>query len=116
MILTNLSNVRLFSWCFTICSLLALAGMLPTRTAAAQVKPIANNNVTGLVDIGNGRHIYLKCAGVGRPTVILEAGFRSNAKAWTTPVIKDSKDSIFSAVAKFTHVCAYDRPGTIARG
>ena len=42
------------------------------------------SNSGGLVDIGGGRKIYLKCQGTGSPAV----------------------------VAKFTRVCAYDRPGT----
>jgi hypothetical protein len=33
----------------------------------------------GLVDIGGGRRIYLKCRGTGGPTVVLEAGYRSSA-------------------------------------
>lgn len=63
------------------------------------------------VDIGGGRHLYLKCAGSGTPTVILESGFRNNSDVWT--VSTDKKPSIFSSISAVTRVCVYDRPGTI---
>ena len=58
-----------------------------------------------LVDIGDGRKIYLECQGTGSPTVVLVSGRSDRASIWK-PVI--------SEVAKFTKVCAYDRPGTIS--
>jgi pimeloyl-ACP methyl ester carboxylesterase len=65
----------------------------------------------GLVEIDNGRRLYLECRGVGSPTVILESGFRNTATVWT---VSDSlrQKPVLSQIAAFTHVCAYDRPGT----
>ena len=66
---------------------------------------------SGLVDIGNGRQIYLECKGSSFPTVILVSGRSDRAEIWK----KSTKQgvSVFDAVAEFTHVCAYDRPGTV---
>ncbi len=77
----------------------------PTSVNAAQ------GDFAGLVEIGNGRRLYLECRGAGSPTVILESGFRNTATIWT---ISDEADQrpVFDQVAEFTHVCAYDRPGT----
>jgi pimeloyl-ACP methyl ester carboxylesterase len=53
-----------------------------------------------LVDIG-GYRLHLKCAGVGSPTVVLEAGLGGGSEGWV---------KVMPEVAKFTRVCAYDRP------
>jgi pimeloyl-ACP methyl ester carboxylesterase len=63
-----------------------------------------------LVDIGGGRKIYLKCSGMGSPTVVLVGGLRASAEDWS--IADKSKPTVFAEVAKFTRVCAYDRPGT----
>jgi pimeloyl-ACP methyl ester carboxylesterase len=65
-----------------------------------------SGDFTGLVDIGGGRKMYLECRGTGSPTVMIVPGGKAAADDWT----KDSP--VFSDVAKFTRVCAYDRPGT----
>ena len=78
------------------------------------VPPAASaGDFAGLVDIG-GRSLYLECRGSGSPTVILEAGFRSRADYWTDDLIQPDapRTMVFSGVAAFTRVCAYDRPGT----
>src|SRR5262249_28793126 len=62
------------------------------------------------VDIGGGRKIYLKCQGTGSPTVVLVGGLRASADDWS--VVDKSAPAVFPGVAKFTRVCAYDRPGT----
>ncbi len=69
-----------------------------------------NNNFAGLVDIGGGRKMYLKCSGRGSPTVVLVGGLRASADDWS--ISDKSKPTVFSKVAKFTRVCACDRPGT----
>jgi pimeloyl-ACP methyl ester carboxylesterase len=70
----------------------------------------------GEVPIGGGRKLYLRCAGIGRPTVILESGIHDSSDPWTltdtTPPVSGSL-SVFRGVSRFTHVCTYDRPGTI---
>ncbi len=70
----------------------------------------------GQISIGGGRELYLRCAGRGRPTVILESGIHDSSDVWMLsdaqpPVI--GSPNVFDGVARFTHVCMYDRPGTI---
>src|SRR6476646_5877255 len=67
-------------------------------------------NFAGSVDIGGGRKMYLKCSGIGSPTVVLVGGLRASADDWD--VSDKSKPTVFTGVGKFTHVCACDRPGT----
>jgi pimeloyl-ACP methyl ester carboxylesterase len=70
----------------------------------------------GQIGIGGGRKLYLRCAGRGRPTVIMESGIHDSSDPWTmtaTAPPVPSSPSVFAGVARFTHVCIYDRPGTI---
>ena len=64
----------------------------------------------GPVDIGGGRRMYLACRGMGSPTVVLVGGLRASAEDWSAA--DKSLSAVFPEVAKFTRVCAYDRPGT----
>jgi pimeloyl-ACP methyl ester carboxylesterase len=57
----------------------------------------------GLVDIGNGRQLFLNCRGSGSPTAFIIPGKGSYAEQWNV---------VAPAVAKTTRVCAYDRPNT----
>lgn len=86
------------------CSLLLTLFLLATPALAA------SDDFTGLVGIGGGREMYLQCHGSGVPVVVVVAGGKASADDWTkaTPV----KANVFSGVAGFTRVCAYDRPGT----
>ncbi|MCC7023060.1 MAG: alpha/beta hydrolase [Thermomicrobiales bacterium] len=95
---------------FAVAVLLAFA--LPLVAAASATPSAGHGDFAGLVDIGNGRHVYLECQGSGGPTVILEAGFRNDAEIWqvTDP---EGQTSVFDGIARFTRVCAYDRPGTL---
>src|SRR3954452_25483857 len=68
------------------------------------------SDFAGLVDIGGGRKMYLKCSGRGSPTVVLVGGLRASADDWTIP--DKSKPTVFTGVGNFTRVCACDRPGT----
>ncbi len=68
------------------------------------------------VDIGGGRSLYLHCSGSGSPTVVLLSGLHEASDPWsltdvTPPVPK--APAVLPGVAAFTHVCTYDRPGTI---
>jgi len=54
------------------------------------------------VDIGNGRHLNLRCSGDGTPTVVLEAGFGADAMAWAR---------LQPLLAAHVRTCAYDRAG-----
>ncbi len=81
---------------------------VPSRSGAASP---ASSDFAGLIKIGGGRKMYLECRGSGKPTVILESGYRNDAEIWSTP-IEPGMNAVFPEVAKFTRVCAYDRPGT----
>jgi pimeloyl-ACP methyl ester carboxylesterase len=70
----------------------------------------------GKIEIGGGRSLYLRCVGRGTPTVILESGIHDSSDVWTLsdakpPVV--GSPTVLSGVARYTHVCMYDRPGTI---
>ena len=54
-----------------------------------------------LVDVG-GYKMHIYCTGKGSPTVILGGGSLENSLFWAT---------VQPEVAKFTHVCSYDRAG-----
>jgi pimeloyl-ACP methyl ester carboxylesterase len=56
-----------------------------------------------LVEIGANRHLNMRCSGKGSPTVILESGNNADSMAWF---------KVQPEIAKFTHVCSYDRAGT----
>src|SRR5690349_12284306 len=78
--------------------------------ASLNVRASDSGNVEGLVDIGSGRKIYLECHGTSSPTVVLVGGLRASADDWS--ISDKSKPAVFPEVARFTRVCAYDRPGT----
>jgi pimeloyl-ACP methyl ester carboxylesterase len=67
----------------------------------------------GLVDIGGGRKMYLECRGRGSPTVVLVSGYGDTGRIWSVDAPGRSQPHVLPAVAGFTRVCAYDRPGTI---
>jgi pimeloyl-ACP methyl ester carboxylesterase len=71
----------------------------------------ASDNFARLIDIGAGRKMFLECRGSGSPTVILESGYRNDADIWSTE-LEPGMSTVFPEVARFTRVCAYDRPGT----
>src|SRR6476469_5593446 len=83
----------------------------PESTPQSSVSEAASDNFAGLIDIGAGRKMYLKCSGSGSPTVILESGYRNDADIWSAE-LQPGMTPVFSQVARFTRVCAYDRPGT----
>jgi pimeloyl-ACP methyl ester carboxylesterase len=87
---------------FGALALTALGGGYQTlRNATSQ--PAAQLAGSRLIDVGGGRHLYIRCAGSGGPTVILEPGLGESARAmarWIVP-----------AVARTTTVCVYDRAG-----
>ena len=94
---------------------------------------IANGSVgdiTGFVDIGKGRGLFVECRGSGSPTVILMAGKGNGADDWLQVLapgdpeheapgddlpfglgeLIHSDDAVLPSVARFTRVCTYDRP------
>ena len=96
-----------------ICAAPAGADRAPRQEAGAQaVDPAAGHGpFAGRVAIRGGRRLYLECRGSGRPTVMLEAGTGDLGSIWTEPPVGAGR-AVLPAVARFTRVCAYDRPGT----
>jgi pimeloyl-ACP methyl ester carboxylesterase len=82
-----------------------LTALDPAATHAAE-----SGDFAGLVDIGGGRKMYLECRGSGSPTVVFVSGLKASAKDWN--ITERQAPTVFAEVAKFTRVCAYDRPGT----
>ena len=89
------------------------------------------DDTAGLIDIGDGRSLYLDCQGEGSPTVFVIPGSGSYAQAWNASVAPDDPirsqpyDLIEEAtidypttlatqpiVAKTTRICVYDRPNS----
>ncbi len=56
---------------------------------------------TGFVSVG-GHRMYYACAGVGSPTIVLDAGSPDTTAAWS---------AVEPQLARVTRVCAYDRAG-----
>src|SRR5262245_31888249 len=85
---------------------------------------VESSDFAGLIDIGGSRKIYLQCSGTGTPTVVLVSGTRGAYDDWTCVInaassdrpVKSSESAVFPQVARFTQVCAYDRPGTARLG
>jgi pimeloyl-ACP methyl ester carboxylesterase len=84
--------------------------VVPLVDSLAVAVGAETGNFAGLVNIGGGRKMYLKCIGRGSPTVVLGGGLRASAEDWS--ISDKSKPTVFSGVGKFTRVCACDRPGT----
>lgn len=82
----------------------ALLGLIFALVALAGcVAEPRDANFARLVDIGDGRVLFLTCQGAGSPTVFIIPGKGSDAEAWST---------VAPAIAGTTRVCAYDRPNT----
>src|ERR671912_1630665 len=63
-----------------------------------------------------GRKLAREGQGTGCAAVILVAGGSSSARYWTDDLLHPDapRTMVMPEVAKFTRVCAYDRPGTYA--
>jgi hypothetical protein len=81
------------------------------RTSAAAAHSPLSGTFAGRIRIGDGRELYLQCAGEGKRTVVLESGIHDSSDTWT--ISATDAAPVFTEVAKYTHVCMYDRPGTI---
>jgi pimeloyl-ACP methyl ester carboxylesterase len=86
--------------------------LVPLLTALdpAPAHAAGSGDFAGLVDIGGGRKMYLECRGAGSPTVVFVSGLKASAEDWN--IAERQAPTVFAEVAKFTRVCAYDRPGT----
>src|SRR6478735_12747641 len=86
--------------------------LLVALIAAAHPPAAQSKDFAGLVDIGGGRKMYLECRGRGSPTVVLVSGYGDTARIWSIDAPGLPQPHVLPAVAGFTRVCAYDRPGT----
>jgi pimeloyl-ACP methyl ester carboxylesterase len=81
----------------------ALIGLTVTCQLIA-LAPVAAQRATSFserVAIGS-RSLWLTCTGVGKPTVLLEAGHAETAETWA-PLVPQ--------LSSFTRICSYDRAG-----
>jgi pimeloyl-ACP methyl ester carboxylesterase len=83
----------------------------PQKEPTARAPTPAHGHFSGRVAIRGGRKLYLECRGRGSPTVVLEAGSGDLAQIWSERPDGPGR-AVLPAVARFTRVCAYDRPGT----
>ena len=72
----------------------------PTPESSTPSVTSAEGHVDGLVDVGGGRMIYVRCTGTGSPTVILEGGDEDTRSSYGFAV---------PSLAEVTRTCAYDR-------
>ena len=86
----------------------------PGDADVAAPSPAANGDVTnatdefdGMVDVGNGRGLHVRCTGVGSPTVIISPGGPDDVGA--TSLVGNS--DLIAELAGITRFCAYDRAG-----
>ncbi|MBD0282112.1 MAG: alpha/beta hydrolase [Thermoleophilaceae bacterium] len=84
-----------------------MSGKVATAEAAA-----APGDLARLIQLPSGRRVYLECRGGGRPTVVFESGSGNAADIWSFRKPGSRRRAVLPAVAPFTRVCAYDRPGT----
>jgi pimeloyl-ACP methyl ester carboxylesterase len=86
----------------------SLLACLPALACAADAPPAVDAGLDAYaapgerVDIGDGRHLDLRCSGEGSPTVVLEAGFGADSMAWA---------KVQPLLAARVRTCAYDRAG-----
>ena len=60
--------------------------------------------------------MFLECFGKGSPTVILDSGLRNGAAIWAERTDETPPGpTVLPALARFTRVCGYDRPGTLIK-
>jgi pimeloyl-ACP methyl ester carboxylesterase len=64
--------------------------------------PVLGGRPGRLVEIGEGRSLFLHCVGSGSPTVVLEAGLGANTFTWR---------DVQPQLGRTTRTCAYDRAG-----
>lgn len=73
----------------------------PVPATSTPVPPTPNPGFEEQVDVG-GHELYIRCAGDGSPTVILDSEVNNIGRVWI-PVWRE--------VATFTRACYYDRAG-----
>ena len=97
--LHNWSRRALLYPAFAALGLVALGGAFETVAEARTSNPAPSTGRTYLVA---GHRLFLNCVGTGSPTVVLFNGLGERTPSWAW---------VQRAVARQTHVCAYDRAG-----
>ncbi|KRE96823.1 alpha/beta hydrolase [Frateuria sp. Soil773] len=73
-----------------------------SHATASQRMPNSYAHAAKLIDLGDGRHLNLRCSGGGPQTVVLEAGAVADSSTWF---------KMQPLLAAYARVCAYDRAG-----
>jgi pimeloyl-ACP methyl ester carboxylesterase len=73
-----------------------------SHATASQRMPDSYAHAAKLIDLGDGRHLNLRCSGSGPQTVLLEAGAVADSSTWF---------KVQPLLASHARVCAYDRAG-----
>jgi pimeloyl-ACP methyl ester carboxylesterase len=95
-------------------SSLHVAVVVASFLVACAHDPGPGRDLAATFAISPARKMYIECRGNGSPTVVLVSGQRGSAAEWSMTQSKTvpPQPAVFGAVARFTRVCAYDRPGT----
>jgi pimeloyl-ACP methyl ester carboxylesterase len=100
-------------------------GLLVAVVACAMTSALAGTaqaeSAGRRVAIGNGRVLYLVCAGPMRPqqpTIVLVSGYHDSSDVWTQDdalsLLPNARGpAVLPALSRTNRVCAYDRPGTV---
>jgi pimeloyl-ACP methyl ester carboxylesterase len=110
----------------------ATAAMAVVASSAATPLTMAEtqHDISGAIDVGGGRQMFVECRGQGSPTVVVINGKGSGAEDWLQVLdpadpahdalgddlpfgsgkVERSDHAVLPSVARFTRVCAYDRP------
>jgi pimeloyl-ACP methyl ester carboxylesterase len=93
-------------------AMVATAACIPAPTASNPPTSTGAPAASGaqLVDVGDGRTLYLECHGDGIPTVVLLSGFGNAGDTWQVTDLHPP--AVADGVQRFTRVCLYDRPGS----
>jgi pimeloyl-ACP methyl ester carboxylesterase len=103
--------------------IVVVACLVVTSCAGAPETPTAGE-FDDVIDIGGGREMFLDCDGEGSPTVVLVSGNGNGADVWRYANAAEgsgeppgkSDTAVYPTTAETTHVCSYDRPGTLEQG
>lgn len=79
------------------------AGTTTTVAADATTTTVGTRAEAQMIDIGNGKELFVECRGEGSPTILLEAGDESGHEDW---------QAVVADLGAETRTCAYDRLGT----
>jgi hypothetical protein len=98
--------LRSFTFLMLAVGVLHISAATGSAEKTAIPVSVESDHFASLVDIGDGRRIYLECRGMGSPTVVLEAGYRSSARVWN-----EDLHQLFSEVSPAC-MRLYGRAGT----